>query len=254
MNFLIPLFSSMSDTKQSNYMQNVEQQNFSSTTRKQKIRRHNRPNRISLLSSSIRCRSVLIVLGIICFIFPTFHQTTSFNLKTTICRHSMLESNCKINFHPAQRLHRYRQQFNLSNKLASFEETTYVQDDKSIQQQQQQENQPRSKSIVQSFHFFINFVVYKFWKNRHERYQQRQKEGIEIYGANSTWKTRLAKLNQQRLELVTLANYSISIVAPSFLFLFLGALTTSLGKIFKSVCKAHLCGMKSYGNLHVCIT
>jgi hypothetical protein len=92
------------------------------------------------------------------------------------------------------------------------------------------DQQPRTRSIIQSFQFFIRFVIYQFWKNRSERYEQRQMERNEIYGQNSTWKTRLTKLNEQRINLVTLANYTFSIVAPSFFFLFIGALTTSIGK------------------------
>lgn len=90
------------------------------------------------------------------------------------------------------------------------------------------EKQPRTRSILRSCQFFVHYVIYQFWKNRHERYKKRHQEYIEIFGENSTWKTRLAKLNEQRLNLVTLANYGFSIVAPSFLFLFIGALTTSI--------------------------
>lgn len=93
--------------------------------------------------------------------------------------------------------------------------------------------QPRSRSIIQSFQFFIHFVIYQFWKNRHERYKLRRNERIELFGDNSTWKTRLAILNQQRINLVILANCTFSIVAPSFFFLFVGALTTSIGTSFE---------------------
>lgn len=93
--------------------------------------------------------------------------------------------------------------------------------------------QPRSQSIIQSFQFFIHFVIYQFWKNRHERYKIRRNERIELFGENSTWKTRLAILNQQRINLVILANCTFSIVAPSFFFLFVGALTTSIGTSFE---------------------
>ena len=46
----------------------------------------------------------------------------------------------------------------------------------------------------------------------------------------------MAKLNEQRKNLVTLAGYNSPIVIPSFSFLFLGALMTSIVPLYESKC------------------
>ena len=94
---------------------------------------------------------------------------------------------------------------------------------------------PVTMSLNESIFFFCKFCVQMMKKNGRKKrihksikkqYKQLLKAKKEKH--NRRWKRSFAKLNEQRKNLVTLADYSAKIVAPSFIFLTLGALMSSL--------------------------
>lgn len=88
--------------------------------------------------------------------------------------------------------------------------------------------EPETKSLPQSMTFYARFVVEHFVKNRKNR-----KSMVKVKGKRrAMWK----KLNEQRKNIMSLAGYTSHIVAPSFLFLFLGALMTSVVPSYYSKC------------------
>jgi hypothetical protein len=70
--------------------------------------------------------------------------------------------------------------------------------------------------------------VKHFYKNRVNKKLQEKRKGKK----RAMWK----KLDEQRRNVMTLAGYTPSLVVPSFLFLFLGALMTSIVPSYYSKC------------------
>jgi hypothetical protein len=62
------------------------------------------------------------------------------------------------------------------------------------------------------------------------------KSSLPFSNIGRKWKTKLMKLNEQRKNLATLADYGPSIVTPSFSFLLLGALMASIIPYYYSHC------------------
>ncbi|CAB9520214.1 Sublancin-168-processing and transport ATP-binding protein sunT [Seminavis robusta] len=93
---------------------------------------------------------------------------------------------------------------------------------------------PETKSITGSMAFYARFVIHALatsqTKKRTRRSQRKRGERRKSFREN------LAKLNEQRKNLVALAGYKSSIVVPSFTFLFLGALMTSIVPHYEAKC------------------
>jgi hypothetical protein len=88
--------------------------------------------------------------------------------------------------------------------------------------------EPETKRLQQSMSFYAMFVV----KHFQDRYIKR-KTVKKIKGQRrAMWRL----LNEQRKNIITLAGYTPHIVVPSFLFLFLGALMTSIVPSYYSKC------------------
>ena len=107
---------------------------------------------------------------------------------------------------------------------------------------------PKTKSVTQSMTLFANFVVNRMVTNRRKKLlertgRRRLRFWKKPYPASipgqeekkSLW-DNLKILNEQRKNIVKLAGYNAPIVAPSFTFLLLGALTTSIIPQFYSDC------------------
>ena len=88
---------------------------------------------------------------------------------------------------------------------------------------------PKTIPLTKSAVYFARFVVRMMHENRRRKQlfklRRRLDQRKEVKPA---WYRSLVRLNEQRRNLVALADYSASIVAPSFLFLILGALMTSV--------------------------
>ena len=87
--------------------------------------------------------------------------------------------------------------------------------------------EPKTKPLLQSMSFYALFVVDHFAKIRQNKVMDNVKGK-----RRAMWKT----LNDQRKNIMSLAGYTSHIVAPSFLFLFLGALMTSVVPSYYSKC------------------
>lgn len=88
--------------------------------------------------------------------------------------------------------------------------------------------EPETKSLPNSMAFYAQFVVKHFAENRLNRKGAEKVKGQR----RAMWK----KLNEQRKNIMSLAGYTSHIVTPSFLFLFLGALMTSVVPSYYSKC------------------
>lgn len=87
--------------------------------------------------------------------------------------------------------------------------------------------EPQTKSLPKSMEFYARFIV-KYFAQKH-----RSKTGRMLKGKRrAMWR----KLNEQRKNIISLAGYTPHIVFPSFLFLFLGALMTSIVPSYYSKC------------------
>jgi ABC-type multidrug transport system fused ATPase/permease subunit len=90
---------------------------------------------------------------------------------------------------------------------------------------------PRTMTLPHSIAFFAHFVVASFVRSRKQRRFSRAKSrllGQSQFTWFQKWSQSLSKLNEQRRALVELADYSASIVAPSFVSLTIGALLVSI--------------------------
>lgn len=87
---------------------------------------------------------------------------------------------------------------------------------------------PKTQSLPSSMQFYARFVVDYFSQMRLDRMSAEKVKGRR----RAMW----AKLNEQRKNVMTLAGYTAHIVTPSFLFLFLGALMTSVVPSYYSKC------------------
>jgi hypothetical protein len=88
--------------------------------------------------------------------------------------------------------------------------------------------EPETKPLVQSVQFYIRFVVERFARNRLDKTIKNYKKGRR----RAMWKS----LNEQRKNIITLAGYTSNIAVPSFVFLFLGALMSSITPHYYSTC------------------
>jgi len=106
---------------------------------------------------------------------------------------------------------------------------------------------PRTKTLTESAKFFVGYCMKmlardrkkqrlltllrrKSWRKSQQRRHRRRKN------QNNTLVANLRKLNAQRRNLALLADYTRKIVAPSFLFLTLGAMATSAVPHFYASC------------------
>lgn len=94
---------------------------------------------------------------------------------------------------------------------------------------------PETRTFPESISFFVRFVLRLFQKNR------RKNRLLMVRGISRNyssilkhWKSVFYRLNEQRKNLVALADYSRYIVVPSFSFLVIGALMTSITPHFYS--------------------
>jgi len=94
---------------------------------------------------------------------------------------------------------------------------------------------PKTKSVPASISHFCHFVVTAFYgNNRKKRFRKlryqvtRQRERAAGLKYKPRWIQSLARLNEQRRNVVELADYTARIVAPSFVSLVLGALMVSV--------------------------
>lgn len=108
---------------------------------------------------------------------------------------------------------------------------------------------PKTKSIPGSMAFFAQFVIKRVVANRRKKMlERRNHRGLKFWkkplvllddsglsDKNTFWDS-LKLLNEQRKNVVKLAGYNAPIVAPSFTFLLLGALTTSIIPQYYSDC------------------
>jgi ABC-type multidrug transport system fused ATPase/permease subunit len=104
---------------------------------------------------------------------------------------------------------------------------------------------PKTKTLTESIAFFarlcLKLMDTSARRNRILKLRRQNQPAISLARALATstttkrqrerepsWKRNLRKLNEHRINLVKLADYTAPIVAPSFLFLTLGALMTSI--------------------------
>lgn len=98
---------------------------------------------------------------------------------------------------------------------------------------------PPTKTIYGSMAFFAQFVVETLVKNRLKKKEKELSNSLRKRVRGERRKSffeNMAQLNEQRKNLVILAGYNARIVIPSFGFLFLGALTTSIVPLYESKC------------------
>jgi hypothetical protein len=88
--------------------------------------------------------------------------------------------------------------------------------------------EPKTQSLPSSMAFYARFVVDYFSQMRSDRKSLQKVKGRR----RAMWK----RLNEQRKNIMTLAGYTADLVTPSFLFLFLGALMTSVVPSYYSKC------------------
>lgn len=88
--------------------------------------------------------------------------------------------------------------------------------------------EPVTMSLPESIVFYAKYLVEHFHKNRLNKKLQEKMKGRK----RAMWK----RLDEQRKNVMTLAGYTPSLVVPSFLFLFLGALMTSIVPSYYSKC------------------
>jgi hypothetical protein len=120
--------------------------------------------------------------------------------------------------------------------LPLLAETTTAASEAELAEQQYDPNSfvPETKSITGSMQFYAKFVINSFVMNRLKKSKQltRKKRG----DGRKSFLENLAKLNEQRKNLVSLAGYNSSIVIPSFAYLFMGALLTSIVPLYEAKC------------------
>lgn len=89
---------------------------------------------------------------------------------------------------------------------------------------------PKTKSLRGSMYFYASYVIRQLSENRSNK-AAAAKKGTE---KTSSWRKLFSDLNEQRKNIVQLAGYNSEIIAPSFLFLLLGALMISIVPHFYS--------------------
>jgi hypothetical protein len=98
--------------------------------------------------------------------------------------------------------------------------------------------EPETQRIPESFRFYVQFVVQRWHKIRHDNKLQRLQGTIRSIRLEQQKRRKAmwSKLNEQRKNIVTLAGYNSNIVLPSFTFAFLGALMASITPLWYSKC------------------
>jgi ABC-type multidrug transport system fused ATPase/permease subunit len=103
---------------------------------------------------------------------------------------------------------------------------------------------PRTKSLTSSAAFFARFCL-KLIEDSARRKRRLKMRRFKQFTASAlasskptepAWKSTFRKLNEQRINLVKLADYTAPIVTPSFLFLTLGALASSITPHYYASC------------------
>ncbi len=98
---------------------------------------------------------------------------------------------------------------------------------------------PKTKSLRRSAIFFGETVLQMISESRSKRKYRKLKKNLEKAKGKKeqiSWRDRLRELDEQRRNLVTLADYTASIVVPSFSFLILGAFMMSVIPHFEARC------------------
>lgn len=97
--------------------------------------------------------------------------------------------------------------------------------------------QPKTPSIPKSAGYYAKFVISRVKENRQKRLNERKDRKASNLAApkGSFWES-VKILNQQRRNVSQLAGYNAPLVVPSFAFLLLGALMTSIIPHFYSAC------------------
>ena len=96
---------------------------------------------------------------------------------------------------------------------------------------------PETKPLVQSVAFFARFVLRMFHENRRKKRLLHLRRLVQKTKAKkASWYQRFLDLNEQRKNLVSLADYTAALAVPSFAFLILGALMTSIIPHFEAKC------------------
>ena len=96
---------------------------------------------------------------------------------------------------------------------------------------------PYTKPVRGSLVFFCQFVARLLHaKNRRRKLLQIYRNRFKSTPKKYRWRIAVARMEEQRKNLVMLADYSRKIVVPSFSFLLLGALMTSIIPQFYSEC------------------
>lgn len=87
---------------------------------------------------------------------------------------------------------------------------------------------PETMTLRESMTFYAKFLIKYFVQKRLDK-----KSAEKVVGKKrSMWR----KFNEQRKNVMTLAGYTPNLVVPSFTYLFLGALTTSIVPAYYSKC------------------
>lgn len=88
---------------------------------------------------------------------------------------------------------------------------------------------PKTKSIPSSMQFFAKFVLTSFCQSRQrKKYRKLRQKLSKQPSKRQSLFANLARLNEQRRNLVQLADYTARIVAPSFFSLIVGAFLVSI--------------------------
>lgn len=97
---------------------------------------------------------------------------------------------------------------------------------------------PKTKPLTKSATFFATYVARMIHNNKRKKNLMKLRQHIfdQRDKRKSDWRQQLRDLNDKRKNLVTLADYTSSIAVPSFLFLILGALFTSIIPHYEARC------------------
>ncbi len=106
--------------------------------------------------------------------------------------------------------------------------------------------EPKTVPLPRSAGYYAKFVIKRFQENRQKKMERRKGRGWKFWKRQpefyedgtprGSFRQSLQVLNQQRRNVVHLAGYKAPIVVPSFLFLILSALMTSIVPHFYSDC------------------
>lgn len=93
---------------------------------------------------------------------------------------------------------------------------------------------PETKTIPESMRFFAQYVIQSITTRQLEK--KKLTEQLEKLTRRKSFRENMHSLNEQRKNLVALAGYTSHMVVPSFTFLFLGALMTSVVPLYEAKC------------------